>query len=254
MPKMAFRYNWLGKIAASAAAVSLSTTPLAAAKLPLPREAHGYDSSQDVAQNYRWGRHRHRDRIDAGDVLAGVLIIGGIAAIASAASKSSREREYRNRDFRYPQTRYPDRTDRYRYDDNPSRNSYGGGMGNAVDMCLGEIERGSDRVDSVDSASRSGEGWHVTGRLTDGAGFSCRIDNSGRLRSLDLGGSPAYGASNDGDWDYPVEDRQYDDATYARARAAQSAPAAPAGDYAPGWENSPPPDYSAEPIDEDLGG
>lgn len=251
---MALRYNRLGTMAAFAAAISLSATPLAAAELPLPRAAHGYDSSQDVAQNYRWGRHRHRDRIDAGDVLAGVLIIGGIAAIASAASKSNREREYRDRDYRYPETRYPERADRYRYRDNTGRNSYSGGMGSAVDMCLDEIQRGSDQVDSVDSATRSGEGWHVSGRLTDGAGFSCRIDDSGRLRSLDFGGSPDYGASNDGDWNNPAEDRQYDDATYARARAAQSGAAPSVGDYGPGWENSPPPEYSAEPIDEDLGG
>lgn len=251
---MARFYNRLSTATALVAAISLSATPVAAAELPLPRAAHGYDSSQDVAENYRWGRHRHRDRINAGDVLAGVLIIGGIAAIASAASKSARDREYRNRDYNYPETRYPDRTDRNRYRAGADRNAYGGGMGNAVDMCLEEVERGSERVDSVDSAARSGDGWHVSGRLTDGAGFSCRIDNAGRLRSLDFGGSPSYdGAWNEGDWSDPAQDRQYDDATYARARAAQSGASAPAGDYLPGWENSPPPEYG-EWADEDFGG
>ena len=42
----------------------------------LPAEARGYYGDYG----------RHRDRIDAGDVIAGALIIGGIAAIASAAS------------------------------------------------------------------------------------------------------------------------------------------------------------------------
>jgi hypothetical protein len=63
-------------IAASLAAVALTATPASA-------------------------RHwRHRDRVDTGDVLAGILIIGGIAAVASAASKSSRNREAN--DYRYP--------------------------------------------------------------------------------------------------------------------------------------------------------
>ena len=58
---------------AAAAALALSATPA-------------------LAQVWGWGGggwgHHHRDRVDAGDVIAGILIIGGIAAIASAASKS----------------------------------------------------------------------------------------------------------------------------------------------------------------------
>src|SRR3546814_17396962 len=37
-----------------------------------------------------WG-HRHHDRIDAGDVIGGLFVIGAIAAIASAASKTQRD-------------------------------------------------------------------------------------------------------------------------------------------------------------------
>ena len=36
-----------------------------------------------------WGRHYRHDRVDAGDIFAGVLIIGAIAAIASASSKTA---------------------------------------------------------------------------------------------------------------------------------------------------------------------
>lgn len=49
---------------------------------------------------WRLGRHHH-DRVDAGDVLAGILIIGGIAAIASAASNNKQKRAE-------PEYRYPD--------------------------------------------------------------------------------------------------------------------------------------------------
>ena len=69
-------------VAASLAAVALTATPASA-------------------------RHwRHHDRVDGGDVLAGVLILGGIAAVAAAASSSNRSREAR--DYRYPDSRYPE--------------------------------------------------------------------------------------------------------------------------------------------------
>ena len=38
-------------------------------------------------------RDRHGDGIDAGDIIAGAVILGGIAAIASAASKNDRYRD-----------------------------------------------------------------------------------------------------------------------------------------------------------------
>ena len=51
-----------------------------------------------------WG-HRHHDRggVDAGDIFAGLLVIGGIAAIASAASKKNKQP--REGDYRYPDDR-----------------------------------------------------------------------------------------------------------------------------------------------------
>ena len=59
------------------------------------------------------GRHWHRDRgIDGGDVLAGLLIFGGIAAIASAASKSN---DSRNDGDRYRPEPVP--SDAYHQDD-----------------------------------------------------------------------------------------------------------------------------------------
>ena len=102
-------------------------------------------------------KHRDRDGIDAGDVIAGALIIGGIAAVASAASKN-RDRDYRYRDG----YRYRDR-DRYGYD-------YGYRRGNprrAIEKCVRAVERDARRagfryadvteIRDVDDRKRGGE-------------------------------------------------------------------------------------------------
>lgn len=172
-------------VAASLAAVALTTTPATA-------------------------RHwRHHDRgIDGGDVLAGLLIIGGIAAVASAASKSNRDREAR--DYRYPEQRYPQRgypsDDDYRewraqrdrdggYAAHGEREPYGsndwrgaGAMDGAVNACADEIERGGRRIDSVEGVNRAADGWRVDGRLQDGRAFSCTAGSDGRIRSATVDG------------------------------------------------------------------
>jgi hypothetical protein len=167
----------------------------------------------------RWhhGRH-HGDGIDGGDVLAGVLILGGIAAIASAASKSDRDREYREP---YPAP-YPDERPEYRPEyapRAPSPDYVGGGIDNAVDMCVGQVELGSENVASVDNAARTGDGWRISGQLGSGGGFSCWIDNDGRIRNVDLDTGDYQGAS----YDAPA-DGQWDDADYSAARERLSIP------------------------------
>jgi len=187
-------------VLASAAALSLTATPAMA-------------------------RHWHsRDRgIDGGDLLAGVLIIGGIAAIAAAASKSSREsrapdypyrqdaepqggvpsdEDYRNwRDYRDRSSGYDqpgpgeygaDRSD----DDYSGRGDYRGAedwrstgsTDRAVDVCVDELERGDRSVEDVDGVNRDGEGWRVDGRLRDGRSFTCTADGEGRVRRLAVDG------------------------------------------------------------------
>lgn len=175
--------------------------------------ASTYDAD---AQNAEWRRcgwrgcwRGHRRGIRGGDVLAGVLVLGGIAAIASAANNNNRrrdrevvvverERVRNDRDYDYrPENR---RT---------NRNTTGGsGIDNAVSQCLNEIER-DVRVDSVDGASRIAQGWVVTGTLFNGSGFTCQIDNSGRISDIDYGGFS--GSAADGQWS---------DQSYADARGA----------------------------------
>ncbi len=197
------------------AALSMAISPAAAADLPVASSvsaisqagewadgwadgwANGWDADAVNAERYRRYRHgrHHRNRgVDAGDVLTGVLILGGIAAIADAVSNRDRDDRYR----RDP-ARYRDRTGSPNYDN-------ASGLDRAVSMCRNAIEADA-RVESVDSARRTGSGWNVTGRLFDGAGFACSIDNNGRISDISYGDGLA-----------AAGDRQYDDDRYRTAR------------------------------------
>ncbi|HYD25894.1 MAG TPA: hypothetical protein VEB68_13975 [Croceibacterium sp.] len=206
---MALKTSTLARATAVAAAFSLLATPVAAAELPRPAQAKAYDSTGENVQRHRNRRWRDRNDIDAGDVIAGVLVLGTIAAIAGAAKKDRQER--------YPE-RYPLPDDGAgyqtpgQYDRNRSQ-----GMDRAVDMCVDEIERGADRVASVDGATRDRDGWRVSGELDTGAAYSCRIGNDGRISDIDVSGAydAGYSEPSDGQWN---------DDDYARAREAQGVP------------------------------
>ena len=117
--------------------------------------------SASVPASAHNGRYRGRDGIDAGDVIAGALIIGGIAAIASAGSQQGWNRG-RFDDRRYENRRYQD--DDYGY----FRNGYG--SRSAVDQCVRAAEReasryGRARITDVTSINRIRGGYEVRGRL-----------------------------------------------------------------------------------------
>lgn len=135
-----------------------------------------------------WGRHYRHDRVDAGDIFAGVLIIGAIAAIASAANKSKQEPRRVDPEPRYPDNDYrPGDSGSYGADDRPEWRE-GTGIDSAVNRCRDEVSRGKTRIDSVESVSREGDGWRVEGRATGGAAFSCTVDGDGRVRNVNVGG------------------------------------------------------------------
>jgi len=123
-----------------------------------------------------WGGYRHwhrHDGIDAGDVILGAIIVGGIAAVASAAASSDR---YRGRG-----------------------GDWGGGWSRdegtedaAVDACARAAERegsryGRDaRVEDITSVGRQDGGYRVYGvisaergygndRYGDRSRFSCSV-------------------------------------------------------------------------------
>ena len=240
---------------AAAASLSLVATPALGADIAAPAgpahasaPAMAYDAEAEVANNHRYRDYRgyrYRNRTDVGDILTGVLVIGTVAAIANAATKNNRR--YRDRDERDYRYRYPDRQDDYRYRQQDRRYDQRGdlgadarGMDRAVDMCVNEVERGEDRVATVDNARRTGEGWSVTGQLERGGGFDCEIDNNGRIRDVDINA----GEYSDNRYDDQrhwsdsaavADDRQFDDETYRSARAGRNV----APDYQGGYDAAP---------------
>ena len=100
--------------------------------------------------------HRDDGGIDAGDVIAGALIIGGIAAIASSVGGRDRY------DDRYRDRRY-DRGDRWDRRGNPRR---------AVERCVRAAERDARRygyryadVTDIRDVKDTRYGWRVKGRM-----------------------------------------------------------------------------------------
>lgn len=174
-----------------AAAAAVVVTSIGISAVPAEaRQRHG-----------GWG-YRHHDRVSAGDVLGGLLIIGTIAAIASAASKDKRERAP---DYRYD----PPYRDNQRYEqrdsdyvppvDDRSPNGdaadYGTGdvQSRAADACSWAVEAemgGDARVDRIDGTEANNGGWYVTGTASRLGGevrsFGCSYRN-GRVVDVNFG-------------------------------------------------------------------
>lgn len=119
----------------------------------------------------RHRHHRHRDRVDAGDVIAGIFLIGAIAAIADSAKKSkqrTRERDQRDDDYHY----VPPREDYRAVPDDARERGWAPGRSEAenraADACswAAEGDLGDDaRVGQIDTLTRGGDGWRVTGNV-----------------------------------------------------------------------------------------
>lgn len=94
------------------------------------------------------GRWRHRDRVDTGDVIAGIAIIGAIAAIASSSSKNKRDRQ---------DSRTLPQQDRAIVSEDQ-----------AVDACANAAERQGGETASVRdilAVDRTKDGWDVEGTI-----------------------------------------------------------------------------------------
>jgi hypothetical protein len=217
--------------AAMMAIFSMLATPVAAAEQPRVQSPQPVDVAPVAGEGsmtaerhrrYRWRRNRG---IDAGDVLTGILIIGGIAAITDAARDAERdrrrerdaeyERDYRDRD--YADRDYADRRDADRYARSVSPSQ-------AAETCLEEVEQLGDAQDA-DLIRRVGEGWRVEGRMDDGTPYSCEIGPDGRVREIGLTGSvgPSYAAEDDlqADIDYAAARERQEEYTYRLAQAEE---------------------------------
>jgi|CXWL01.1.fsa_nt_gi hypothetical protein len=121
--------------AVAAAVLITSATPALA--------RHRYNG---YGNGYGWG-HRHRNHVDAGDVVAGVVVVGILAAILSSSAKKKREREA-GRDG------YPEQRGNITSEDA------------AVDACVTATEaQFGDRasVRDITQVDRNADGWDVEG-------------------------------------------------------------------------------------------
>jgi hypothetical protein len=195
----------------AAAALAVVASPAAAAETPrAPSYAplssfapSAYDGRADVnawgcwncgrGGGWRrggWGRGGggwRRRGPSAGEVLAGVAIVGGIAAIAAASSNNRRNR---TRDVVVVDRDRPPVNQRDFDRRAVTGSQRSGGIDVAVDRCLARVQRDL-RVDSVEVAERTAQGWMVGGVLFDGSDFQCRIDNDGRDINVDYFGMGA---------------------------------------------------------------
>lgn len=156
----------------------------------VPIGALGWNSSDESASQWRrgWGDRRWRGRnrgIDGGDILAGVLILGGIAAVASAATNSAR----RNGD------------DRYSYNDDVRSASDQCGAAAVAQTGLGA------RIERIDNVVRDGNGWRVEGlvgsRRNGVDSFTCGI-SYGRIDYVRFNRANGAWGANDGGFDNGV--------------------------------------------------
>lgn len=158
----------------------------------------GWDQGDEQAGQWRgngWrGRGwRGRNRgIDGGDILAGVLILGGIAAIASAASNSSSSRNRNGPN------------DRYSNNDDVRSASTQCGAAAAAQSGFGA------RVERIDNVVRDGNGWRVEGLVGARNGpvdsFTCGI-SFGRIDYVRFNrANGAWGANNP---DFGQADQSY---------------------------------------------
>lgn len=125
-------------------------------------------------------RHHDRDGISAGEVIAGAVILGGLAAILS----DNDGRDNRRYDDRYDRRSYDDRG----YGDDNSRYGYNyqryGNARQAVNRCVWDVEQRSGRwgrtdVTEIRDIERTRSGYVVKGRVVVRDGYGGRWGNGG---------------------------------------------------------------------------
>ncbi len=132
--------------------------------------------------------NRDGDGISAGEVIAGAVILGGIAAVLSSKNKDRYDDRY---DDRYNNRGYDDRYGRYESRDY-GYDRRGGNSRAAVNQCVRDVERYSSRnnrakVTEIRDIERTRYGYKVSGKIVvrDGYRGHSRYDNNDRYDRYD---------------------------------------------------------------------
>ena len=156
---------------------------------------------------YRGDRYdRDRDGISAGEIIAGVVVLGGLAAILSSGDNDRYDnRGYDGRNYR---------NDNYGYNGGYDYNRYGNSR-QAVNQCVNAVNQRSSykrgaRVDQVTRVERTGKGYRIEGRVSVNDRYNNRYNdryNNGRYNDRNDGrygnydnryGNDRYGYNNYG--------------------------------------------------------
>ena len=133
----------------------------------------------------------HKNGISTGEVIAGAVVLGGLAAILSSSGKDKHSYGYRG--------------DRYRgdhYRGNYRQSNYGHGRGGArkaVNRCIRAAERRATRnygwadVTQIRDVDRTRYGWRVKGRIVvNDVNHRGRYQRSNYGRGIDRGKFTCY--------------------------------------------------------------
>jgi len=131
--------------AAAVAAAMLATSVTPAMAQSYPGGGYGYPGG-----GYGRERHRDHDHIGAGGIIAGIAVLGVLAAIASSGSKNRNNGGYQG--------------------------GYRGGINTeneAADACANAVEQqGGYRVTGIDTVDQTRDGYSVRGTLNTRSGGS----------------------------------------------------------------------------------
>lgn len=198
------------KFSAVAASAALVVTSFAGLGATSAQAQWGRYYGSGHYGGYYGGRHyRHRNRVDVGDIIGTVLVVGSVAALINQVNQiGERDRNnqrYRDYDERSDKNGYDgDRYEGDRYDDRayvPSRQDKSAPTsrqsvndeGRAADACAWAAEGQAGRdavVDRITAVRADGQGWRVDGSVKQSGrsdSFTCGYAN-GRVDFVQLAG------------------------------------------------------------------
>lgn len=143
---------------------------------------------------------RDNDRISAGEVIAGAVILGGLAAVIAS---SDNDRDGRYDDRNYNRDGYDYNRDGYDYNRSGYNYNNNGGGRAAVSQCVSAVETWSSRysrsnVTEIRDIQRTRYGYKVTGKLVVQDGWRGQNRGQGRYDQDNRYDNDRYGNNGNG--------------------------------------------------------